>query len=377
MIKTDKQNMRTWLVLDKKALVHNVKKLRTRLHSQQKFMAVVKANAYGHGLFEILGILESAYVDSYAVFDFEDAVFIRSKSKRPILVLCNTHSVFFEIAARQNIAITVSSLDGLQALLEYRGKRKLEIHIKVDTGLGRQGFTVEMFEQVKKILKKLPKTVSISGLYTHFSGTEEKVFDSYTKKQYENLLAWKIMICELGHTPLVHAGATSGSLRFRGFQLDIARFGIGMYGLWPSKTVESACAQIQLKPVLSWYTCVTEVKSLPKGSSIAYDRTHILQKDSTVALIPVGYYDGIPRTLSDRGYVLIHGKKAPILGRVMMNMIVVDVSNCGKVRAGDIVTIIGKGKKGSISLEEFASLSGTINYESVTRINPLLPRIVT
>jgi alanine racemase len=366
----------TWIELSRQALRNNVRSIREGISPELDFMAVVKANAYGHGLIPILEILEQAEVDWYAVFDFADAVSIRERSLRPVLVLSGVGQECFAQAARDNIAITISTKEALRSLKTYAGVKKLHVHLKVDTGLGRQGFTNTDFAFVKKELKQLPKQVLIEGLYTHFAATEEKSFDAYTMFQYTQIEQWRSLLTQLGFHPLVHAGATSGTLRFPHFPLDIARIGIGLYGLWPSSDVEKESTTIDLEPVLSWYAKINEVKKLPKGAKIAYNCTKVLNRDSVVALLPIGYWDGVPRSLSNKGYVLINGEKAPILGRVMMNMCVVDVTDCGRVRVGDTATIIGTDKRRIVSAEEVAALAGTINYEVVTRINPLIPRIV-
>lgn len=366
----------TWLHLDHQALRNNVEMIRRAMPATLDFMAVIKANAYGHGLIPVLEMLEKTEVDWYAVFDFVDALTIRERSLRPVLVLAAATEAYFIPAAQKNITLTISTREALQALLKYTHSKKLLVHLKVDTGLGRQGFTNTDFGFVKKIVKRLPKHVTIEGLYTHFSATEEKSFDAYTVFQYTQIEQWRALLLELGHHPLVHAGATSGTLRFPHFPLDIARIGIGLYGLWPSRDVEKDTHAVELMPVLSWYARITEVKPLPKGSKIAYNCTATLERDSVVALLPVGYWDGVPRSLSNKGYVLVNGKKAPILGRVMMNMCVVDVTDCGRVRVGDTATIIGADKRLVVSAEEVAALAGTINYEIVTRINPLIPRVI-
>lgn len=366
----------TWIHLDHQALRSNVEMIRRAMPASLDFMAVIKANAYGHGLIPTLEILEKTDVDWYAVFDFADALTIRERSLRPVLVLATATEASFVIAAQKSITLTISTREALKALLSYTYSKKLVIHLKVDTGLGRQGFTNADFGFVKTIVKKLPKNVVIEGLYTHFSATEEKSFDTYTMFQYTQIEQWRALLLELGHYPLVHAGATSGTLRFPHLPLDIARIGIGLYGLWPSRDVEKDTHSVELLPVLSWYARITEVKSLPKGAKIAYNCTATLVRDSVVALLPVGYWDGLPRSLSNKGYVLVNGKKAPILGRVMMNMCVVDVTECGRVRVGDTATIIGADKRSVASAEEVAALAGTINYEIVTRINPLIPRVI-
>lgn len=365
---------RTWVEIDKGALKKNVAALRKCLGSKVEFMAVVKANAYGHGLIEIAQILKGENIDWFSVFDPLDAGSIRKISNKPILILESTPESFWEEAIKKNLSLTISTFEQLEYLKKL--KKKPRVHIKIDSGLGRQGFTKKDQKKVLAFLQQLPKE-TVEGLYTHFSGTESRIFDSYTKTQFENLLDWKNALSEVGIHPKVHASATSGALRSDQLQLDIARFGIGLYGLWPSEETKLLDkGRTKLMPVLSWRTKISEVKNLSKGSSIAYDCTYTLKKDATVALLPVGYWDGIPRHASSRAYILVRGKACPILGRVMMNMCVIDISGIKNVERGSIATIIGQDLKSYVSAEMLAQASDTINYEIVTRINPLISRFV-
>ena len=366
----------TWVEISKKALVSNVTALKKHLPAKTQVMAVVKANAYGHGQKEIVSILAPhKAVDQFAVFDWNDAVAIRKQTAKPILVLCSTSPYFWETAASKNISITISTFDQLKKLRTWHGK-KLRVHIKVDTGLGRQGFLVGDIHRVMALVSQC-NNILVEGLYTHFSGTESKKFDTYTKMQFEQLLAWKHAFADIGIHPLIHAGATSGSLRHADLACDIARLGIGIYGLWPSEETQLFTKNVTLKPVLEWKTYVSEIKEVKAGSAIAYDCTYVVPTDTTIAIVPVGYWDGLPRTLSSHGVVLVAGREVPIIGRIMMNMCVIDITGVPGVREGTLVTLIGQDKHSVLSAEKVADLAGTINYEIVTRINPLIPRHIS
>lgn len=371
-----KNNPRTWLEIDENNLISNVRVLRSTGSRKSEFMAVVKANAYGHGLKEVVSILKNERsVNWFGVFDEMDALVVRKYTKKPILILSSTPISFWQKAVKNKLDITISTFSQLEALAKWKGK-KPQVHIKIDTGLGRQGFGLNDQEKMISILKNI-KNLKIAGLYTHFSGMESKEFDKYSKKQFDELKLWQKKLNSIGQKPRIHASATSGALKNIIGETDIARFGIGIYGLWPSDEIKyNFRDKFKLKPVLSWKVTISEVKKVSKGSFVAYDCTYKTARDSRIALLPVGYWDGIPRSLSSKGFAIVNGVRVPIIGRVMMNMCVIDVTNVSKVEEGDTATLIGIDKNVEITADEFARLADTINYEVVTRINPLIPRVI-
>lgn len=358
----------TWLEISKKALKNNVAKIRKKLAPRTKLMVVVKANAYGHGLFEVVNSVENE-VDYLAVYDFEDAILLRKKGvKTPILVLSRIFEEQVDLAIKHKIAVTVSTFDILQKV-----KKKLLVHICIDTGLGRDGFVFSDLEKVKKLLKNSP--LQITGLYAHFAAADESEKKSYTKKQENKLLLWKKELAAIGIEPLVHHAASAGIFSAKSF--DIARLGISLYGLWPSFQLRKREEKnTKLIPALSWKAKIVEVKFLPKGSAISYGCTHILSRDSKLAVLPIGYFDGIARISSGKGFAIVAGKKVPQIGRVTMNLIVLDVTDVANVKAGDIATIIGSEGGVEVSADDWASYSQTSNYEIVTRINSKILRKV-
>ena len=364
--------------VDTKALLHNCKILKSHLDKKTQTLAVIKGNAYGHGMLGVAQVLRN-HVDYFAVFDFHDALILRKAGiKNNILVLCPAQKEWFTMAIQKKIELSVTSLDVLQNAVSSVKQNSLVIHINVETGLGRDGFVEGEREKIIKYLQ-MNKRIVVKGLFTHFMGVESSEHANYTAGQVKKLLEWRNVFYENGFTPLVHASGTAGALVHKEYQLDMCRFGIGLYGLWPSEeTREKVLAKDKkmfLKPALSWRARIVEVKKLPEGSCIGYDCTHKLPGASKIAVIPVSYYDGIPRSSSGQGAVLIKGKRAPQLGRVMMNMVVVDVTHIGGVKAGDIATILGQAGKDSITAEEWAKWGNTINYEVVTCINEKIERI--
>ncbi len=369
-------NHRTWVEISESAIVKNLKDYEKLLPQDTMIMAVVKANAYGHDLEISSNAAIKAGVDYLAVFEMADAVELRKTHKEiPILVLKQIDMEDLETALKNKIDITVSSLEVLKKVAAYKNKSNLLINLKIDTGLSRQGLMMSEIEEAVKILNKAGD-INIVSIYSHLIGAENKKFDSYTKSQIKELNAWQNRLNEDGFYPLIHTSATSGFLRMKELAYDAVRIGIGMYGLWPSQEVKNVAKnKLSLNPALSWKTKIEQVKTISAGKTVAYDATFKATKATKIAILPIGYWDGLPRTLSSKGHMLCGGKKCKILGRVMMNMCVIDVSSVPNVKAGDPVVIIGKQKSQEISAEEVAEIASTINYEIVTRINALIPRI--
>jgi len=372
--------LRTWLDIDTKAIAHNFKLFRKFLGKKTSILAVVKSNAYGHNITEFSAELVSHGVDRLGVDSLLEALTLRAKKiKAPILVLGHTLPSMFEEARKNDIAITISSFDAFaSAYQDIKSRKPLRVHIKVDTGMHRQGFQLHDSQKLITLLlkHKNDKTVTIEGLYTHFAEAKDPRSGDSTRRQIDELHAWINAFKEAGFSPVVHASATAGTLLYPQAHFDMVRIGIGMYGLWPSSDVERFYAhkKERLKPVLSWKAVVSEVKDVRKGERVGYDFTEMLTRDTRLAVIPVGYWHGLPRALSSKGRVLIHSRSARIMGRVTMGMIVVDVTDIPKARSGDIAVLIGKDGREEIRAGELATFSGTTHYEIVTRLNPLMKR---
>ncbi len=366
----------SWIEISKKALLNNIFVIKKRLKPKTKFMAVVKANAYGHGLLEVAKTIKSK-VDYFAVYNFLDAVLLRqNKISKPILVLGRSFANQIPLALKHDIEITISTIDLLKAAKKISGKKKLIIHLCIDSGMGRDGF---VFSDIKKVLPLLKnKNIEVKGLYSHFASADQRSFDSYSKKQVAELLKWKKELNEIGLNPIIHISASAGVF-IKDFecQFDLVRVGLSLYGLWVSPEVRQLNEkETELLPVLSWKTKISEIKFLPKGSSISYGCTHILKRDSKIAILPIGYFDGVSRVSSNKGFVIVNGIKVPQLGRVTMNIIIVDVTDVKEVKEGDLATVIGCDKNEKILADDWANWSQTSNYEVVTRLNPALKRVV-
>ncbi len=371
-------HLRTWVEIDKKAIDHNYRLFRKLMGRGKKLMAVVKSNAYGHNIMEFGKEMERLGADMLGVDSITEGLSLRREGiKIPILVLGHTLPIRYSEARKAGIAITVSSFDGLDAALAQKpGKDPLRIHIKVDTGMHRQGFQSEDMSRVLDTLRKEKGQIVVEGIYTHFAEAKNPRFGMTTRAQITRFQDWVTALRKAGFRATAHAGATGGTLLYPEGHLGMARVGIGLYGLWPSDEARMHLERkLELKPVLSWKAVVAEVKKIRSGEKVGYDLTESTPHDATIAIIPVGYWHGFPRLLSSKGCVLIGGKTAKVLGRVSMDMITVDVTNIPKVKPGDEVVLIGKQGKETIAAGELAKLSGTTHYEIVTRLNPLMERI--
>lgn len=384
--------MLTWLEISKTALIHNLKEFRKIIGQKVKIMAVVKSNAYGHGLIGVAKIAEK-YVDYFGVANLEEALELRKNGlKKPILILTywlvptNYESITnvqitnkIRKAIKQNIDFVLYTYPQAKILSKISQKigKTAKIHLKIDTGTSRIGILPEDALNFAKKCLKLPG-LELKGIFTHFAKSEAKS-QVFTNKQAKKLLKIKENLLKLPNFPknaLIHAGCTASTLNNPATFFDMVRIGIGLYGLWPSpetqrKSIYKSRTQIVLKPALTWKTKIIQVKELSAGSYIGYDCTYQCRKKTRIAVLPVGYWDGYDRKLSNQGEVLIRGRRAPIRGRVCMNLIMVEVTKIPKVRVGEEVILLGN----KITAEELAEKVGTINYEIVTRINQQLPRI--
>lgn len=384
----DKEKMRTWVELDRSAIAHNFnlfKKIVAKKGGNKNktiVMPVVKSNAYGHGLVPFAKEVVKLGAEFLGVDSFEEALELRANGiKTRILVFGYTAPAYFVEAGEKNISVTISSMNSLLEIEKLK-IQKLKIHIKVDTGLGRQGFPVEELGNVLSILenykinKKIKNScnVEVEGLYTHLAVGEALSGRAYTMMQAGKLDTWYNAFLEEGYKPLRHICATSSTMFFPELHYDMVRIGIGMYGLWPSRETKNAMQKkYKLMPVLSWKTIITEIKKINKGTKIGYDLTEELKRDSKLGVIPVGYWHGYPRALSSKGLFSVLGKKVKLIGRVSMDMIVLDLTKIG-AKIGDEVAIIGGDFGHYAEADMMAQDADTINYEIVTRINPIIKR---
>lgn len=373
------KGLRTWIEVDTDAIARNYRLFRSIIPKSTKLLAVVKSNAYGHSHIDFAREMQKLGADYIAVDSILEGLSLRrSGITIPILVLGHTLDERFADAAKHDIAIAVSSLHQLRMLAKNRYPRPLRIHIKVETGLGRQGFTSAEMPSVLGFIKKNLETkrVIVEGLFTHLAQGKDPASPGYTRRQLKSFAVWTDAIHALGVKSLLHSGASGPTLVFPETHMDMVRIGIGMYGLWPDEKTRLALGRTHaLAPVLSWRAVISETKRLPRGSAIGYDSTEKLRRDSIVAIVPIGYWHGFPRALSSKGAVLVAGRRAKVLGRVSMDMIAIDVTAIPGAKRGSRVTLIGKDGRAEISAQEIADLMHASVYELVTRINPLIKRM--
>ncbi len=372
--KSEKETLRTWVEIDRNAIKNNVNVFLSKIPKECKLMAVVKSNAYGHGLVLFSKEAVASGVDWLGVDSVVEGLKLKKEGiKAPILVFGHTLKSRLYEAEKNSISITVSNFSSFESVIKNEKIKNIKIHIKVDTGMGRQGFCEGDIKKVVNLVKNR-KNFTVEGLYTHFAAAKNPSFFDYTNRQVDVFKKWISAFDFLPKKPIIHASATSGVMISDKLFFDMVRVGIGMYGLWPSKQVkEYAKDSFKIKPVLKWKSIISEVKKLPKGSKIGYDLTETLKKDSLIAVVPVGYWHGYPRSLSSIGKVLIEKKEAKVLGRVSMDMIVLDVTQIKEAKPQKEVVLLGEEPQ---TAESVADLADTINYEIVTRINPLIKRIL-
>jgi alanine racemase len=377
-------HVRTWVEIDAVAAKKNYATFRTLIGKKVQLWSVVKSNAYGHGLFAFSKLAARLGVDGFCVDSIVEALALRREGiRQPILVLGATLTTRYADAAAQNIIISISNGEALRALA--RVKRIPDFHIKIDTGMHRQGFYLEDIPKVVKQLKTIHAPVSghLKGAFTHFASAKDINYPTYTDEQLKKFKAAVALFEQAGFRNLMkHAAATGATLIDPKYHMDAVRIGIGLYGLWPSKELEvqrggKGRRNIELYPVLSWRTIVSEVKKLKAGDYVGYDLTERIPHDMAMAVLPIGYWHGLPRSLSSVGEILVNGKRARILGRVSMDITVVGLPSRTAIKPGGVATIIGRDGRDKIFAWEPAQKSGTSPYEFVTRLNPLMERIIT
>ena len=372
----------SWIEIDRQRLFANVAMFRKRLGKACQLMAVVKGNAYGHDAFLVSEAIQGK-VDWFGVNSVQEAVDlsmvgIDRRPRRPFIVLGHTEADSAETIVSRGFRQALFRRDVAEALSRAAKKlsRPAYVHLKIETGLYRLGVAPKELAGFARFLTELDGLV-VEGVYTHFADVEDPASDFY-REQLRQLRDTLEVVRKHGLEPtLVHASPSAGALLRDQDEMALARVGIGLYGIWPSVDTRDALdnLNLELKPVLTWKCRIAQVKSVPAGASVGYDRTYRASSDRRIAVIPVGYYDGLDRSLSGRGAVLVRGRRAPIVGRVAMNMTMIDVTEAA-AEEDDEVVLIGEQGEEILTAEEIASWSDTIAYEVVARLPRELPRTI-
>lgn len=370
-----KQFDRTYAKINLSAIRHNILEVRRNIKKETKIMAIVKADAYGHGAVPVAKAL-CDIVDAYGVATIEEALELRENGlKQMILILGYTGECWYEEVVRNHISQTIYTYEMAKKLSDIAVSlgKKTSIHIKLDTGMGRIGFApTKENAKIVKAISQLPGII-IEGLFTHFARADEKTI-APAKEPFDKYMAFVKMLEEEGiDIPIKHVSNSASIIGFPEANLDMVRSGITTYGLYPSEDVRKDV--LILKPAMEWKTKVSYVKTVEAGTSIGYGGTFTAKKTMRIATIPVGYADGMKRALSGCGRVIIRGQYAPIVGRVCMDQFMVDVSEITDVKEGEEVTIFGVDGKASIPVEEIAGLSHSFNYEFVCSVSNRVPRM--
>ena len=364
----------TWVEVDLDAIAHNVQQLRNHLEPHTEIMAVIKANAYGHGAVMIARTVLENGATRLAVHRVIEGLQLRQAGiDAPVLILGGSLPMEAKTIVSYDLTPTVISSEGASSLAkEAKSQRKIiPVHIKVDTGLGRFGLMPEEVIEFAKYLAQFDN-LQLEGVYTHFATADEmdKTYTYYQFKLYQQVL--DVLTKEDFSISLRHVANSAAALDLPEMHLDIVRCGIVIYGVYPSAQVNHS---IPLRPALALKSRVVQVRTLPAGSSISYGRTYVTNRPITVALVPIGYGDGYHRLISNRGVVLVRGQRASILGRICMDQLVVDVSGIVGLKQNEEAVLIGRQGNDEIRVDEVAAWAETINYEVVANIAPRVARV--
>ena len=370
------QYYRVHAVIDLDAICHNIQEVKRVVGEGVKVMPVIKADGYGHGAVPIAKELNKIGVDAFAVAILEEGITLRNNGiKKPILILGYTSEYQYSSLIQYEIEPTVFCYDmaeSLSKIAQALGK-VAKIHIKLDTGMNRIGFkpTKESVEIVEKI-SKLPN-IKIEGIFTHFACADEadKTSAYEQERKYDQFIQW--LEEKDIYIPIKHVSNSASIIDLDGFRKDMVRSGIITYGLYPSEEVSKDV--LDLKPAMELKTHIVYIKEVEAGEGISYNHTYVTDKKTKIATIPVGYADGYPRALSSKGRVLIRGQYAPIIGRICMDQMMVDVTDIPDVQVEDVVTLVGTDGDENITIEEIANPAARFDYEMLCDISSRVTRV--
>ena len=367
----ERQKTRTWAEISLSNLEHNVNQMRRQLPEGCSYLGVVKANAYGHGAVPVARKLQDIGVEYLAVASFDEAAELREAGITAQIIILGPSPAWLakEIAALGNVVQAVGSLYLANALSEEIGDGTLPVHLKLDTGMSRTGFSVHMPQGMKDAEAAMQlKGLDVQGVFTHFAVSDEPE-SSFTHQQFERFMAAVEHLEALrgARFPIRHCTNSGAMVNFPEMYLDMVRPGLAQYGLYPA----GEHGALELKPVMKLMTRVASITDHVEGDTVSYGRTYTCDAPHRFAVLPIGYADGLRRSLSGQLEVLIHGEKAPQRGRICMDMCMVDITHLPHVKVGDKVEIFGDLQ----SVEDLAAMAGTIPYELLCAVSPRVPRV--
>lgn len=368
-----------WAEVDLKAIAHNIRELRRITNPKARFMAIVKANAYGHGIIEVARQSLENGAEALGVANIEEGIQLRKAGiDAPVLIFGYTSPVHAKKLIEFDLTQTVYSYETSRALSEAVAAygKKIKVHIKVDTGMGRLGLLREITDSAVSEVESISRLpmLELEGIYTHFA-TADKSDRSYAGKQFKIFMDFLNQLRVAGlEIPVTHAANSAAIINMPETHLDMVRAGISIYGLYTSEEVDRSI--IKLKPAMELKTKIIHLKKVPAGFKVSYGTTYETEEPTTIATVSIGYADGLNRLLSSKGRMLVcGGQSAPIVGRVCMDMTMLDVGKIPEIAIGEEVVVFGKQGNASISIDEIASTINTINYEVVSTIMERVPRI--
>lgn len=374
----------TWIELDQAALRHNLGLFRDRLPRRSRLCFVVKANAYGHGIRPIVACAQRAgLADWFAVHALPEALEVLGMTHLPVLILGYVPLGAVDMAIHPRLRLTVWDPATARALAA-RGRAngtEVRVHVKVETGTNRHGVHPRDVMDFVRLIDSLPGVV-LEGLSTHYANIEDTTDYTYAAAQTRTLLeVRRELAATAGRDLIVHAACSAAALLFPATHGNLVRVGIAGYGLWPSRETLVSAASLPgftpLRPVLSWRARLSQVKRVAAGAYIGYGLTYRTTRPTVLGVVPVGYAEGYPRALSGIGHVLVRGARAPVRGRVCMNIFMVDLTDTPEASLEDVVTLIGRDGDEEVGAAALAAQSGTIPYEIVARLGASIPRIET
>jgi len=373
-----------WVEVDGEALRWNLRQFRRRLGESVALGAVVKSNAYGHGLPEAAALAREGGADWLCVNNVEEGLRLREAGHREkVLVMGYVPLNELEAVVRHDLHLVIYNMEAVERLERVAAAqgRRAAVHLKIETGTHRQGIPEAEVEPVARRVLNSPG-LTLDGISTHFANIEDTTDHGYARQQLDAFERVGRALQAAGiDVPMRHAACSAATLLFPQTHMDLARIGISLYGLWPSKETFVSCLEhgqqtLDLRPVMTWKTRVAQVKTVPEGSFVGYGCTYRTTRDTRIAVLPVGYFEGYDRGLSGVAHVLVRGKRAPLRGRICMNMCMADVTDIPGVRLEDEVVLLGRQGDEQLRAEQLAQWCGTISYEIVSRVHPALPRIV-
>jgi len=379
----------SYIELDYKALTKNISYLQKQLKSNVKFVSVIKGNAYGHGIKTFIPLAESCGIDYFAVSDVYEATIAHSvlnpTSELMIMGMIDNESL--EWAIEKGVSFYVFELERLKQTIKVARQlqKKAKIHLELETGMYRIGLENNDLKKAVKLINDNSDHIFLEGLCTHYAGAESIANHVRVNEQFDTFTKLSKSLKRQGIIPKYrHTASSAATFIYPHTQMDMVRIGILQYGLWPStetkmyKLYDGKIDKIRnpLKQIISWKSRVMSVKTVKPAKFISYGNSFLTTKTTITATIPIGYFHGFRRSLSNSGFVLIAGRKAPVIGTVNMNMFIVDVSSIPDIKKGDEVVMIGKQKNNKITIASFAELTNFVNYELLSRLPNEIPRYV-